>query len=239
MATEHTNDLIFSKLFAQYPSAGKHIGDLLAAYRAAGFTIVGQPLDTRANQFWHDITFAVTKVEDTFTAADATPIGGRIASPVAGTSAWSETKGASTIVGNKFKALNNGANDTETWINSGVADCTITCDVARATGGYGGLMYRAIGTSGNQEYFYLPNSTSWALGSAGSGGVGTWASGAGTFTDGVEYQLKVVLLGTNIKAYIDGVLKADVTSTSTYTTNTKHGVLGILGGTFDNFKVVQ
>lgn len=177
---------------------------------------------------------------DTFTASDGTVLEGRTLSPVAATGTWDDVKFPTTIVSNKAKSpVAGAADDNETFVNVGVAAYTLVCKVARSSvaGSYAGIVFRAVGTAGNFEYIYLSNATTWILGKAGTGGVATYATAAGTFTADVEYELKIVVSGKLIRAYIDGVRVATVLSTSGYDANTRVGLLGLRSSTFDDFKV--
>lgn len=134
------------------------------------------------------------------------------------------------------------------FVDSGVADCTVQVDVTlNATAALAGPFIRGSGSTTTPDGICFWVSATDLLVQKFS--VGTYttlgsASGLG-LTGGNTYTVKVVLLGNNHKVYIDGVLKANITATSGFETNTRHGIQ-VYGGSagsndkgssFDNFLI--
>ncbi len=141
---------------------------------------------------------------------------------------------------NKAKQTTGGAAATNAYIETNLSDCIIECVYKTGDGDdYGGLTFRVADDDDNLEFFINPAQDNTYVGTNIAGSRVTLDFTAMTLANETEYALKVVLNGTSIKAYVDGVLKVTTTS-SVQLTSTMHGLWMWTTDAFsrwDSFKV--
>jgi hypothetical protein len=188
----------------------------------------------------------VTLIEDSFTAPDGTTLTGRTPDVVnTPGDTWAAMLSAMTITGNAATTLAT----CRYIINSGVSNCRVSAAMRIGTSSARTprLVFRDVGNVGG----YSVSTVNLWLIDAAVGAPGLWtvaevlngsyfsrATGAGTIVLSATYQVEVVLNGTSIQLYVDGVLKASFTS-SNHLLNTRHGIgtFNAPGVAIDNFKV--
>ncbi len=133
-----------------------------------------------------------------------------------------------------------GAAATNVYIETDISDCTIELVYKTGDGDdYGGIVFRATDGDSNMEFFINPAQNNTYVGKNVNGSRNTLSFTGMTLATATEYTLKVILLGTSIKAYVDGVLKIDIND-ATEQASTKHGIWMWTTDTFsrwDSFKV--
>lgn len=184
-----------------------------------------------------------TIILDTFTAANGTLVTAR--PPDVGPTPIAII-GSPVIQGNSAEG-NASANYTAATYNASVSNCTVTCNfknIGTLLDSFGGLIARQNG-SGAQSYFNLSaQNTGWALLEWLSGTPTNRGAGGSIINVGQTYALKMILNGTGIACYVDGVNIINYSS-SNYLTNTYFGIqfYGSSGGSYDekinNFKVTS
>ena len=151
-----------------------------------------------------------------FTAADATGLASY--TPDIG-GAWTVVTGAPTIESNK--ASDNSV-DIQATVASGVANCTISVNLTANNDDFQGIVFRRQGAS---DYMIIgldndDNIRHWRQIAA------VWDSpnsAAFTVSNATTYALKLVLSGTSMKFYVDGVLYINVSETN-FSGATIHGI---------------
>ena len=187
----------------------------------------------------------VTLIYDTFTDTDGVTLQDHVIAPTNTPAAsWVDVKvltsagtPANSISGNQAILT---VDHTGAVVDAGVADCTLTCDwtptVAADNRGY--LLFR-YSSDGNMWHVNLNHlASTLQLYEVVSNTLTQRGTVAQTFTEGVAYQIKVVLSGDDIEVFLDTVSKITYSS-SLYNTATKHGIgfRSSDSGKFDNFKV--
>lgn len=183
----------------------------------------------------------VTLVSDTFTRADSALTLGNAETGQAwsvgdaGDAATLPTFGIST---NQAYAVSLGnQSDPHVIVDSGVADCTIQCGVIVPTSLGSGVLFRRANSS-NYFAVYLNTATVTILRNL-AGVRSSVASASRAVSVGATVAVKVVLVGSSIKVYCDGLLLITYTDANNATA-TKHGFFAQTGGggaVYDNFLV--
>lgn len=176
-------------------------------------------------------------VYDTFTDTNSVALTSH--TPDKSPAPWVAIAGTMDIQSNKASWAS-GALNIQT-INTGKADCTISCIVTTAGGianDQNGISFRVIDTD-NRWVAYLNNQGNtvnllkFVTGTPTSGG-----SAAMTLANNTAYTVEVVLSGNSIIMNVDGVQKFSI-SDAAHATATRHGLYGqIAGHLFDEFQVV-
>lgn len=219
--------LDFARQFAMTASGGAVAGGAATLNFGHHFTLTGSGGAVGGGAA--TITALTIYVYDTFTGSNGTNPESR--SPDFG-SAPTSTLNNYEIQSNRAKNPHAQTNFYDTLVyESSHADCTITADLnsrhidALAVPGYdgGNIIFRW----GDDNNFWIvqPYNGTIVLANrvAGGGFTAVVTSGAVTLSNDVTYSLKVVLLGTSIKIYVNGVQVISTTS-STFQSNTKHGL---------------
>lgn len=167
---------------------------------------------------------------DTFTRADSSTTLGTSESGQAwavGNNGDAATLPTFGIQSGQAYCLNPGTQvDTHAWIETGLSDCAISANVTvctAASGDWVGLLFRRQDSS---NYFWVRldngnDAVAIVRNLAGTRSVPS--SAALTLTDGQVVALQIVLSGSSIKVFCDGVLKITYTDTNMQTA-TKHGL---------------
>ena len=187
-------------------------------------------------------TTAITLIYDTFTDTNGTAIASHTIAPTNTPSAtWANSAAGWQIQSNKLKLVSGG--DVWCYVNAGVADCTIEADLTTATTGdsYLGIVLRYTNTSNfwNVQARIDGGGNRWLITEIASGSATTRATG-GTTANATTYQVKIVLSGTTITLYVNGVLTASYASATSNQTATRFGAYNnssFATPTLDNFKV--
>lgn len=144
------------------------------------------------------------------------------------------------IVGNQAIWESGNGAPGNVLIDSGLADCIITCDIETGTVVAVGLTVRASAGNDNIEIWLNRSSDTCTLHTNTNGSrSGILATNSITIDDDTEYALKVTLDGTSIKVEIDDVEQFTYT-TSFNLTDTLHGLMQWnIGATsyWDDFRV--
>lgn len=170
---------------------------------------------------------------DTFTRADSTTLG----TSETGGLTWTRNNGSTgwTILSNTLsRALGAGVSADDCYLSDSQSDGTIqvtvtSVDIAN------GIVFRAAGATHATGYIFWRSSSALYTLSKRTG-VGSYTALA-TYTQppAAGDVMKVVLSGSSIKCYVNGVL--GITATDSTNTGTAHGVWVNSGqaGTFDNY----
>lgn len=171
-------------------------------------------------------------VFDSFTRADSSSTMGNTETG----QAWSPISSTWGISSNKAYEPSPGNGDA-VFVNAGYSNVTFISDMLWEDAG-DGVMFRALGSAANDGFlFYLHSNQSAQLLVPGFGTA--LFNVAQTVVAGTTYQMKVVLSGSSISCYVDGVLKGTV-SNATQSTATRFGFRS--GGTtaakrWDNLRI--
>lgn len=189
---------------------------------------------------------SVTLLSDTFTDADNTSLAAHTMDVGSG---WTANVGTFKILFDKATPNSNVNGDTATC-DAGVADYILTCDVTPENGAPGNEDTPAL-------FIRFQDTSNWFAVQSTSGGqlceiyenkagsVSLKATSFGGFTSGISYAHKVVVSGSSITVYINGLFQVAYTSATDFSTATKVGIRVGVGGsppglcTFDNFLVQQ
>lgn len=192
---------------------------------------------------WPTLTPAVDVVWDSFSRAD-----GALGDPQVGAS-WQVLGDVAPTVGisnQRFAVLTGGTSSQRAIavVDSGVSDCVVEADLAKgpsepATASCG-VAFRVQDAN---NFLYLSMRVSGAdqrisLYKREAGTVGSLSAPTGVPTSATGQHLKIVLSGTSIRAFVDGVQVINYTS-SLFQTAKKHGFVmsGTADAEFDNFLV--
>lgn len=120
-------------------------------------------------------------------------------------------------------------------------DFAMECDMTWATSNTGALIFRSDGTDSNMWSVSLANDGRFYLKRKVNGSeVSKYISSDIALVDSTTYKVKVECRGTNIKLYLDGVLKVTI-SDSALIKNTHAGIAAFASATpkikWDNFNV--
>lgn len=185
-------------------------------------------------------------ITETFAGANGTALVGKLTTT--GAKTWTATDSSVwRLNGSGLGYLESGAGPLGTWavtqVNAGVADCTIqvTLSANNSNGTRDGLAFRFVD---NSNYWMFFNYLS-AGGSPGYylrsyvAGVLTYDSGVMTTgaSNAAGQVLKIVTLGTSIKAYYNGIERVNITN-SQFSTATRHGILADNGNGFSAFSIL-
>lgn len=196
-------------------------------------------------------TIRNVKVFDTFTDTDSTSITSHTPDVDAGDTSYRlvatyDSFNSALITSNRLRGNVNTVTTGVCLIDSGVSDCTITCDLSRNSTnpnhGGTGIGFRFSGSTGYYVDFYAVGGTTRTIrlmetnGTSGS----EVTSAAFSHNDTTFYTMKIVLSGSSIKVYMDDVEYISTTD-STYT-GTEHGPSLLTNSTSvyslaDNFRV--
>lgn len=230
---------------------GTHSGFVADAVQVLSADAAAVPVSVvpAVGQSAHLLDLSAASVYDPFTRADS---GSSLGSATTG-GAWTAGTGTWGISSNKAY-LNSVTADAHAMIDSGYADGTLTCDITlSATRAHAGVIVRAATVSDIDGLYvrYKPSVGDLILMKRVTGvGSATLESQSVSWAVGTTKTLKVVTLGTNIKAYLDGTLVLNHTlaggDIALFTTPTvvglyedRDGGTGDDGGTrFDNFNFV-
>ena len=170
-------------------------------------------------------------VLDTFTDADAAPLQSHTPDTYPSTG-WTVGGGSITISSNE--ALLNAISSY--FIESGLSDCAVSCDIKYSVNNYADLCFRRSGSNfwmveiGQTPYNVVKL---YEMPAATLRGTGSTVLSSGTF-----YTIKVVCSGTSITVSVDGGADEISYTSSTYLTQTQHGIRAYTSGNrYDNFKV--
>lgn len=173
-------------------------------------------------------------VYDTFTRVDSSSTMGNAETG----QPWSPISSTWGISSNQAY-IPSPADGLATYVNAGFSNVTFICDMLWEDAG-DGVMLRALGSAANDGFlFYLHSNQSAQLLVPGFGS--SLFNVAQTVVAGTTYQMKVILSGSSISCYVDGVLKSTVSS-ATQSTATRFGLRS--GGTtaakrWDNLKITR
>jgi|2_EtaG_2_1085320.scaffolds.fasta_scaffold02697_5 parallel beta-helix repeat protein len=176
-------------------------------------------------------TGARETVNDTFTDSNGTELNSHTPDSQETGSGWSGTAGDWDISSNKALCM---VSNKSTFIDTGLTDVDITIDATPSgtTGEWTGINFRSLNAS-NQCYFGMYNGTELQLWDRTSG---TWTerfSVSFSYSASTTYTLRVQIVGTYLRCWVDGVLK--FTKTWGYhSTRTKAGLRGTADDTYDN-----
>lgn len=183
---------------------------------------------------------SLTVVSDTFTRADsALTLGNAETGQAWGTaSTWGVASGKGYLVN-----ATGGGSDPHAWVDSGVANGAIACDVTVSTtveNGLEGLLFNRLDGS---NYFVVRisnNSDTISILRNLAGVRSTIASVALVLADAQTVAVRVVRAGSSILVYADGLLMISTTDSS-HATATAHGVYAskVASARFDNFRVTR
>jgi hypothetical protein len=185
-----------------------------------------------------------TKVQDSFTGTDGTALTSH--TPEVG-GAWSDNgSGLLKLLTNKIETVNFGRASALSSTVLTSADYDVSADVTMNVTGWGnsaGVQGRFVGnySDGHEAYFsegtHTWNLRRWTGGNPTA--LGSYADP--TFTSGTK-NLRLSMVGSALKVYVDGVLRISVTD-ATITAANKAGLYsegGIHNGILlDNFLVTQ
>lgn len=177
------------------------------------------------------------RVVDTFTDANGTLLSAHVPDVDEEGLGWSVLENNAVIMGDAVQLLGNDS--APPVIEAGVSDAVVTVDYIPVAGSRDGLVFRYIDRDNFLELnARQPNGDLRLLRTSG-GGLSTLASTQVTWTPGAIHQLKVVLSGTTVTGYVNGVemLTANVTD---HQDGTAYGLQrrnGQDATRFDNFRV--
>jgi hypothetical protein len=166
-------------------------------------------------------------VSDSFNRADSSTSLGT--ADVGG--AWTAFAGTWGIASNKAYHVSTFA-DGYAAIDSGLADCTVALTLS--TVGAGGITFRAADAT--HLWFVEATTSDSKVYRCDGFGPSLWANLGTSWSNGDV--MSVVLLGSSIKVYKNGVQAGSTITDSTYATATKHGLRDYSGsGRYDSFTV--
>ncbi len=177
----------------------------------------------------------VNLVLDQFTDVNGTLLSAHTPDKAPVGSTWAFTHGTFDIQSNVCNCASLGSGIATAYINSNLANCSISATI-KAKASNQGFVLRAI--DGNNCIIAYFTTGACGLAKRQSGSASLIGSNIGiSLTLNVEYAIEVVLSGSTISLYIDGVLKYSRTSTYNQT-ETMHGLYSELTTTYvDDFQV--
>lgn len=179
-----------------------------------------------------------TVILDQFTDTNGTALASHTIAPtnVPATS-WSVAEGTPTVTIQTNKAQSTSSSDGILWLDSGVSDCTITCDVDPIANGNSGIYFRCTAANASWMARWQQGATMQLQIYERNPGYTLRANTALAGADGEAYTMTIVLSGTSIAVTVNATT-VNYTS-ATNQAATKHGLYvgGANGATWDNFKV--
>lgn len=165
-----------------------------------------------------------TLVADAFADADGTALSAHVIAPTNTISvAWVNTRNTSQILGNSAQRLTGSVDYARATVDCGMADGTVEAvytNLGTQADNSSGLWVRASDT--DTGWLFGQFNSTWVI-SRFPGNVVVATSAPATITQNVPYALKVVMLGSTLTGYVNGVQVCQYTSATQNQSVTKHG----------------
>lgn len=164
--------------------------------------------------------YSAYKVYDTFTDTNATGVTDHTPEKDSEGGGYQDGIGAGefTITSNKAYLANGAAGYNTDWIDSGLADCTINCNIKIGSTVANGLIVRASAGNDNLEVILDAANDRVRLYSNTNGSRAELKTETGVTLDTTStYAVKVVLSGTSVELFIDSVSKLSHTTSHNQT----------------------